>query len=242
MSFYIGFAKYNEKKFPLHSHKCYEIIIYLSGTGHFYTPEQSFGVKAGSIVVVPPGIMHHAIHGDGLQCIYVGGKELGMFFNFSSLAVLADNKEQEGALLAKMIYSNRYGNQEYLGALCSTYTRFILQNLTMQNHIDSAVGEIIREITDNFYNCDMDLNTLLNKSGYAEDYIRAQFKKITGKTPTAFLTDIRIKHACYLVDTYKSALPLSEIASQCGYTDYVYFSRKFKSVVGLSPQKYRSNS
>ncbi|MBQ3573155.1 MAG: AraC family transcriptional regulator, partial [Clostridia bacterium] len=25
---------------------------------------------------------------------------------------------------------------------------------------------------------------------------------------------------------------------KCGYTDYVYFSRRFKKIVGKSPQKY----
>ena len=78
----------------------------------------------------------------------------------------------------------------------------------------------------------------LQKSGYAEDYIRAQFKKFTGKTPTEFLTKIRIYHACYLIDAYKNTLSLAEIAEKCGYTDYVYFSRRFKHIMGISPREY----
>lgn len=239
MSFYTNLINYKEKTFSLHKHNLYEIIIYLRGTGLFYTPDQKIPVKSGSIIVVPPGVMHDTTPYDDLQSIRLSGKEMNLFFNFSTLITLTDNKKQEGALLAKMIYDNRYGNSEYFSALCSAYMRFISQNLTMQNHIDSAVGDIVREITDNFHECDINLNTILNKSGYAEDYIRAQFKRIIGKTPTSFLTDIRIKHACFLIDTYQNARPLSEIALRCGYTDYVYFSRKFKSVMGISPQKYK---
>ena len=40
-------------------------------------------------------------------------------------------------------------------------------------------------------------------------------------------------------DIYQDNLSLSEIAEKCGYLDYVYFSKKFKSVMGLSPREYR---
>ena len=90
------------------------------------------------------------------------------------------------------------------------------------------------------YHRDSELNIgqLLRSSGYAEDYIRAQFKKITGKTPGRFLTEIRIKHACYMMEAYGSVLTLNEIAEKCGYTDYVYFSKRFKEITGSTPRHY----
>ncbi|MBQ9760845.1 MAG: AraC family transcriptional regulator, partial [Clostridia bacterium] len=69
---------------------------------------------------------------------------------------------------------------------------------------------------------------------------RSCFKKITGKTPNEFLTEIRIKHACYLIDIYQDNLSLSEIAEKCGYLDYIYFSKRFKLVTGISPREYRN--
>ncbi|MBQ6894979.1 MAG: helix-turn-helix transcriptional regulator [Clostridia bacterium] len=78
----------------------------------------------------------------------------------------------------------------------------------------------------------------MKKSGYSEDYIRSQFKLFTGKTPVEFLTETRINHACYLIDIYKDSMNLSEISEKCGYTDYVYFSRQFKKVMGISPKNY----
>jgi AraC-like DNA-binding protein len=81
---------------------------------------------------------------------------------------------------------------------------------------------------------------LLQKSGYAEDYIRSHFKKVTGKTPNGFLTDIRIKHATFLIEIYANTLSLQSIAEQCGYLDYVYFSKTFKSILGVSPKEYKN--
>ena len=141
-------------------------------------------------------------------------------------------------MLAKMIYQNRFANPEYVAALCSAFAHFLIQSLNMDDPVIGKVREIVQEMTDRFYDCNLDLCALLNASGYAEDYIRAQFKRHTGKTPTEFLTRLRISHACFLIDIYRHSVPLSDIAEKCGYTDYVYFSRRFKQFTGLSPRVY----
>ena len=67
-------------------------------------------------------------------------------------------------------------------------------------------------------------------------------KQMTNKTPIEFLTHMRIRHACYLMDVFKNALSLAEIAEKCGYTDYIYFSRRFKQQMGVSPRAYKGAS
>jgi len=124
-------------------------------------------------------------------------------------------------------------------SLCDAYTRFLAMNMQLEDNIGRAVNNIINEITESAFSPDIDLCNLLSKSGYAEDYIRACFKKITGQTPTSFLSHIRIKHACFLMETYGNLIPISQIAENCGYMDYEYFSKKFKSIVGMSPREYR---
>ena len=93
-----------------------------------------------------------------------------------------------------------------------------------------------------FHDPDLDLAALLRESGYAEDYIRAGFKRVMGMTPTAFLIQMRIRHACYLIDTFRNTLSLSEIGERCGYVDYVMFSKKFKEVMGMSPRAYKKDT
>ena len=41
------------------------------------------------------------------------------------------------------------------------------------------------------------------------------------------------------MDIYNDELPLTEIAERCGYLDYVYFSKKFKSAMKASPREYK---
>ena len=141
-----------------------------------------------------------------------------------------------------MICDNRLSDSEYVTALVNAFTHFLLRNIKVEDEVFSSIREITEKITENFYDYNLDLNSLLNNSGYSEDYIRAQFKKITGTTPTEFLTKVRISHACYLIDTYKTAFSLADVAEKCGYNDYVYFSRRFKQVMGISPRKYREDN
>ena len=221
----------------MHSHAHYEIVVYEKGSGIFQANEKQIPCSVGDIIIVPPGVIHASGSEEEIERIYIGG-DFHQIFNLTSVVVVSEKAGEEGCMLARMIYNNRFSNPEYVGALIHCFTLFLLQNIDSNNEMHDAVQSVIDAIAENFYDCHFNVCTLLKKSGYAEDYIRAQFKKVTGKTPTEFLTEVRIHHACYLIDTYQNSLPLSIIAEKCGYTDYIYFSRRFKQVVGLSPRQY----
>ncbi len=141
-------------------------------------------------------------------------------------------------MFAKMIYKHRFANSELISSLIETFSRLLMQNINFEEKINFAVNNITNKITSDFFDSRIDINTLLKNSGYAPDYIRVQFKKITGKTPIEFLTNVRIHHACYLINVYRNSLTLIEVAEKCGFTDYVYFSKRFKQITGVSPRKY----
>ena len=220
-----------------HKDKQYEIVVYTKGKGIYHTEEKEFDVCCGKITIVPPGVIHSMQVCSGIERIYIQG-EFNQIFNLNSAVLISDNPRNEGLLLTKMIYDNRYENPEYVSALVGAFAHFLLQSIRFDDEVGLAVKEIVNKITTEFYDSNLNINQLLNNSGYAEDYIRSQFKKITGRTPVEFLTKIRISHACYLIDTYKSNLTLSEISEKCGYTDYIYFSRRFKQIMGVSPRTY----
>ena len=226
---------------PLHQHTNYEIVIYTKGNGFLKTPDMSYPVGPGTISIIPPGIMHKSEFTEDFEEIFING-DFEQMFNLSSPALIHIDLDSEGIQLANIIYRNRYANSDYLGALCNAMAHFLVQNLEMDDEVSRAVNEIKNEIIRSFHDCNINLKSILEKSGYAEDYIRAHFKKITAQTPIEFLTRMRIRHACYLMDVYKNALSLSEIAEKCGYTDYIYFSRRFKQQMGVSPRAYKGAS
>ena len=234
----MGFTVYYVKdKNIFHNHKRFEISVCIKGTGIFHTEVKDVKVSPGRITITPAGMMHSVEGDDEFERITVYG-DFNQFFNPVEFAVVLDNPEKEGTLLTKMIWNNKNSNPEYIASLCNTLGHFLIQSLKIDDELSICVRNIVGEITNNFHDSNLNLCELLNKSGYAEDYIRSSFKSFTGKTPTEFLTNVRIQHACYLIDIYKNSLSLLEIADKCGFTDYSYFSRRFKQVMGMSPRKY----
>ena len=79
-----------------------------------------------------------------------------------------------------------------------------------------------------------ELATAVNVS---TSYYFALFKRHTGCSPINFLIHVRMRHACGLLET--SSMSVKEIAALLGYDDAFYFSRQFKSVIGIAPTGYR---
>ncbi|GIP34970.1 AraC family transcriptional regulator [Paenibacillus sp. J2TS4] len=63
------------------------------------------------------------------------------------------------------------------------------------------------------------------------------FKLQFGTTPHRYLMELRVNHACALLQN--STLSLEEIASYCGFADIHHFSKTFKKKTGLPPGAYR---
>ncbi len=222
---------------PIHMHKNYEINICTKGGGTYYTENSNFRFTTGQIFIIPPNTEHQFIHDSDCSKIYISG-EFNNSLNFSCPIILSLKPQNEGQILAEMIYHNRYEQHEYLMSLINAFIGFLLNNIETDNEIQTAVKEIMHTISEQFFDSNLNICDILNKSGYAEDYIRAQFKVVTGKTPVEFLNNVRISHACFLMDVYKDALSLNEISEKCGYTEYSYFSRRFKKIMGISPRKH----
>jgi len=74
----------------------------------------------------------------------------------------------------------------------------------------------------------------------SESHYRSLFKHETGYAPMDYFIRLRIHKACQLLDT--TNLSIKEIARLTGYDDALYFSRAFKTVVELSPAKYRQQN
>jgi AraC-like DNA-binding protein len=240
MGYQINCTQEGVLQYPMHTHKNYEIMLYLEGKGYMHTDLSDLPFEPGTIVIVPPNIKHGSVSEDGFKNISVEG-DFSRYWHFDSVKRFSDNESQEGRTLASMIYDNRYGSSAYLSSLCTAYVYFLTQRFKIDGTIQKCVLNIMSEISQNAFDPQIDLPAILVKSGYSEDYIRSCFKKIMNKTPNEFLTEIRVKHACFLIDVYHNELSLTEISESCGYSDYVYFSKRFKSVVGMSPKEYRNH-
>lgn len=85
-----------------------------------------------------------------------------------------------------------------------------------------------------------DTRLLCEMTELSDSSLRRLFKEHTGKSPYAFMKELRMVTAARkLLVTNKR---VSTIAYELGFNDQNYFARVFKSVFGISPDQYRKEA
>ncbi|MER2492871.1 AraC family transcriptional regulator [Catenovulum sediminis] len=67
--------------------------------------------------------------------------------------------------------------------------------------------------------------------------LERRFKKYLHKTPKQYINEVRLEHARRLLT--ETAMPISAIASETGYTDPSYFTRQFTNFFAETPSEFR---
>lgn len=97
---------------------------------------------------------------------------------------------------------------------------------------------ILSELQHNF-SAEYSVQELANRCHVSVGRFSMLFKSRTGVSPQRYLIDLRLTHAQQLLrDTH---LGIQQIAAAVGYSDAFYFSRLFRSHIGLSPSAFRRN-
>lgn len=84
---------------------------------------------------------------------------------------------------------------------------------------------------------DVDLDTLTGIAGLTRSHLVRAFKKETGFTPHAFLTDLRVRAARRLLAGGNAP---AEVAATCGFYDQSHLNRLFKARYGVTPGAFRA--
>jgi AraC-like DNA-binding protein len=83
------------------------------------------------------------------------------------------------------------------------------------------------------------LASLSARANMSVPHLSYLFKQRTGISPMRYLTRMRIRRACELLDS--TDMQIKDIAYEVGYEDPFYFTRLFTSAVGASPRAYRES-
>ena len=106
----------------------------------------------------------------------------------------------------------------------------------VEHHSDEAILQAQIWLDDNFSR-KIYMPTLADQFGMSTRSFNRRFKQAMGKSPNAYLQDLRLKHARELLQN--TNLTIMEIAGLSGYQDVSYFSRIFARHFQISPGKYR---
>ena len=73
--------------------------------------------------------------------------------------------------------------------------------------------------------------------GLSRSHLFRSFELVLQQSPKEYLTDFRMKQACYLLE--HSNLSITAIANSVGFDNGLYFSKTFHKKKGASPKAYR---
>ena len=84
------------------------------------------------------------------------------------------------------------------------------------------------------------MQALAAECGLSLRALQRQFRRVFSLTPQEFLLKTRVAAACRLLRTTER--PLSDIATECGFSDQSSFTQHFKRRLGVTPRSFRNKA
>ena len=106
----------------------------------------------------------------------------------------------------------------------------------MDDELEKAVMRAIETMRDNLGE-QLTIDDLARAAIFSKFHFSRVFHRVTGLSPGRFLSALRLQEAKRLLES--TALGVTEISHQVGYSSVGTFSSRFKSSVGVSPTRYR---
>ncbi|MBO4620878.1 MAG: helix-turn-helix domain-containing protein [Victivallales bacterium] len=106
-----------------------------------------------------------------------------------------------------------------------------------EEHRHFTMGKILDYLNKNYMH-EISQRELCKMAACSPSTFQRRFKKLTGYRPTEYIIRKRITMAQTLL-LKEPDLAIAEIGFACGFIDNAYFSRKFRLVTGVTPQKWR---
>lgn len=204
--------------------------------------------KSGELIIYTC----HAGLVEGCAPIKQNGKILGYIMfgqisDFTSRDILKDNIHHfclENNLDEKMFISasksiklKKHDDIMAAAKIFEACVSYIVLNEMMIAEDDKTMIQCEDFINENI--TDVSVEKLCEHMKMSRTAIYELFKEKSGTGVSSFIRNKQLSHSKTLLSETK--LPVSEIASLCGFADYNYFSRVFKKKYGISPITIRKN-
>ena len=148
---------------------------------------------------------------------------------FKKMIEELDNQKRDSIDLIKMYLCIM------LTEFLRNYSKSVKPVSKTNNYHFSLVKSIINYLSIHY--CEkINLTTLSDYHHISPRHLTRIFKEATGFSVFEYLQKIRIEKACLLLKT--TDLNVTDIVTLVGFTDYRYFSKKFKNYTGKTPKSY----
>ena len=243
---YFIVEQHEDFAFPLHLHRCFEIILMLEGSMTVTLDGIDYLLSAGDMILIKP----HRIHGlrtegQGKHILCIFSPELighaGERFQkqrLTSPVLSPDTDFYRTLFLSARDHGSKYGIKGFLYYLCDAFEA----NLTEEPDRGEFSRDVLllhRVLTfiEQHYRESCSLASLTEEMNYSYTYLSRFFADRVGITYNAYVTRRRLNQACYLLQNTEQSV--SDIAYACGFTSIRSFNRNFREMTGVSPTDFR---
>ena len=246
------FERNTNHSFPLHMHRCYEMVLMLDGEMKIRTDTEEYLLRANDLILIKPNRIHSYETEEGK-----GGTCLLCVFSGDLIAAINEPLTKyrlRSAVIHDLppLYRELFAGMEgtaaediptvkgFLYLLCALFHR--LADPTEEDKFggDSVLLHRIFAYIENHIADPCNLLDMAGALKYNESYLSRLFASYVGMPFSDYVRNIRINHACYLLrNTTESVYA---IAVKCGYSNQSSFNRCFKQMIGCSPNEYRGGN
>lgn len=228
----------------LRSESVYKMYFVRSGDGALHTCGKSVSLVMGDIFFTFPGTPFAIESKHDLNYMYISfvglrGNAIMEELKINSKNCLFHNAQDIQHMWEEGISANAKV-VDLISEAVLLYTFAYLGDLYLpdikQTERSSAVYHIKKYIDDNYTDHSFSLDKISRELSYNKKYISYIFKKRFGVGIIEYLNTVRIQNACTLMK--QGFTGIHDIADQCGYSDAPYFSKLFKTTMGISPSDY----
>ncbi len=153
---------------------------------------------------------------------------------------ISDKLHNELIALNKLSYTEQAIKLlNILHQLSLTNSKKVLSSTDMRQYTSinsSRIDTVLKYISDN-YSKNISLEDISQVACMTTNSFCRFFKKVTNKSFTQFLNEVRIRNASrYLA---QNNLSVSEVSYLVGYNSITNFNKQFKQIMGSTPKSYR---
>lgn len=221
-------------------HDYWEMLHVMHGTGDMLgDPPVRFALAPGMTVLIPPDYPHLEVSSIPIDIIWVGlGGSRVEQLTADGFRTATDS--EAGPFFEVLWQQSRRGSgllgPELDGLALTLLGRLLRRGAEGSSPATSRVERAIRLFSEQ-YAADISMPEVAADLGWSEGHFYRAFRAHTGRTPVAFLRDVRIRQAVNWLGN--SDLSVSRIARLAGFRDPRYFSRVFRTVTGHAPRRTR---
>jgi AraC-like DNA-binding protein len=231
-------------------HENIEILQAVEGSGYVHCGIERFDFSAGDLFVINADTLHGIGSDERLvyRCLIVDNS----FFLANGIPVEKlrfQNVIRDGALFSlfdavtaayladradfRSILDIRFAVLQLLQNLCHSYITLNAPTPS-DGHVKKAIAYISTHLSE-----PITLDTLAAHVGIGKFHLSRRFKAFTGKTVVQVINLMRCTEARRLME---GGLSVSAAAASCGFENLSYFTRTFKSLLGILPSNIKARA